>query len=92
MRHVFIDPLEVIRHQLILLHSQPRNREELEAVYPQVWNEEQLAEDFEVLGFRGDVVDVRKKADGQPGQLSFQDTPWFYFGFIPRLEADQTTE
>ena len=73
-------------HQWIIrLLSEPRSRAELEAVFRQVWDEKQFAEDFEFLGFIDEAVEVRRKADGQLGSLSYQDKPRFYFSFIENL-------
>ena len=73
-------------HQwLIKFHSQPRSREELESVYTKVWDEQQLRQDYDVLGFVDETVEVRRKADGAHGSLSFQDRPRFYFGWIDIL-------
>ncbi len=73
-------------HQwLIKFHAQPRSRRELEGVYGQVWDEQELLRDFEVLGFVDETVEVRRKADGAHGSLTFQDSPRFYFGWIDVL-------
>jgi hypothetical protein len=80
-----VDPFKSLYQRIIKLHSQPRTREELEAVYRQVWDEQQLAEDYELLGFTDERVDVRRKSDGALGSLSYQDKPRFYFSFIADL-------
>jgi hypothetical protein len=80
------DPTEPIRRtQLAEINTAPGSRETLEAKYGQVWNTEELARDFEVLGFLAPYVVVRRKADGQLGSLAFQHDPRFYFAF----QADQ---
>ncbi|MGA2033218.1 MAG: hypothetical protein ABSG68_13250 [Thermoguttaceae bacterium] len=74
-----IDPLKEMHRRIERLLSQPRTREELKAVFRQVWDERQLAEDFEVLGFIDEAMEVRRKSDGLVGSLSYQDSPRFYF-------------
>jgi hypothetical protein len=51
--------------------------------YGQVWNTDELARDFEVLGFLAPYVAVRRKADAQVGSLAFQHDPRFYFALSP---------
>jgi hypothetical protein len=80
------DFLEVMALGLRQFHSVPRSREELEHVYGQVWDEAELHTDFEVLGFAGDSVDVRRRSNGEEGCLGFQDEPRMYFSFIPKLD------
>jgi hypothetical protein len=80
-----IDPFRELHRWIITLLSEPRSREELASVFGQVWNEQQLAEDFEVLGFNDEAVDVRRKADGLVGSLDYQDKPRYYFCFIETL-------
>ena len=79
------DPLQAMYRRIVELRSQPRSRAELEAVFRQVWDEQELAGDFEILGFVDEAVEVLRKADGQLGSLSYQDKPRFYFCFIERL-------
>jgi hypothetical protein len=77
------DPTEPIRRQrLVEINSEPGSREALEAKYGQVWDTNQLAEDFEVIGFSALVV-VRRKGDGVKGSLEFQHNPRYYFAFHP---------
>ena len=80
-----IEPLEAMHRRIVDLLSQPRSREELESVFRQVWDEQQVAEDFEVLGFTDERMDVRRKLDGAIGSLGYQDKPRFYFSFIGTL-------
>ncbi|MBL8794109.1 MAG: hypothetical protein JNM56_09395 [Planctomycetia bacterium] len=76
------DPTEPIRRaQLAEINATPGSREALEANYGQVWNTEELARDFEVLGFMAPYVVVRRKADDQLGSLAFQHDPRLYFGW-----------
>lgn len=53
----------------------------LEEKHGQVWDTEQLAQDFEVLGFGAPILMVRRRADGQMGSLLFQHYPCFYFSW-----------
>src|SRR6266576_6340430 len=65
-------------------------RKRLETQNGQVWDGSQLSEDFEVLGFMGPYIVVRRKSDGLKGSLEFQHKPRFYFNFVhvPKLPSD----
>lgn len=77
-----IDPTEPIRRErLAEINVQPGSRQALESQYGQVWDTEQLAEDFEVIGFLAPLVVCRRKSDGVKGSLEFQHEPRFYFNF-----------
>jgi len=79
-----IDPIESRRRaRLAEIHAHPGGRPELEALHGQVWNSEQLARDFEVLGFGAPYVVVRRRGDDVIGSLEFQHHPRFYFLFRP---------
>lgn len=76
------DATEVLRRELqVEINAQPGSREALEAEHGQVWNTQELGEEFEVLGFAAPLVVVRRRADGVRGSLFFQHTPRFYFDF-----------
>ena len=76
------DPTEPIRRELLAeINAAPGSREALEAEHGQVWDTQQLGEDFEVLGFMAPLVVVRRKKDDVKGSLMFQHNPRFYFGF-----------
>ena len=76
------DATEVLRRELqVEINAQPGSREALEAEHGQVWNTQELGEDFDVLGFATPLVVVRRRADGVRGSLFFQHTPRFYFAF-----------
>ena len=79
------DPTEAARRErLAEINAEPGSREALEAQYGQVWNTQQLAQDFEVIGFLAPLVVVRRKADGMKGSLEFQHgPPRLYFNFKP---------
>ncbi len=76
------DATETVRREMQAeINAQPGSREALEAEHGQVWNTQELGEDFEVLGFAAPLVVVRRREDGVRGSLFFQHTPRFYFGF-----------
>ena len=76
------DPTEAIRKELVqAINSNPDTRQALEAEYGQVWSTDELARDFEVLGFMAPFVVVRRKSDGCKGSLMFTHLPRFYFSF-----------
>jgi hypothetical protein len=78
------DPTEDIRRQMLAeINTVPGSRAYLEAKHGQVWDTQQLSDDFDVLGFAAPLVVVRRKSDGQKGSLMFQASPRFYFGFEP---------
>jgi hypothetical protein len=81
------DETEAIRRQqLAEINAHPGSREALEAEHGQVWDTEQLGQDFEVQGFMAPYVVVRHRSDGQRGSLMFQHEPRYYFGFEPHRE------
>jgi hypothetical protein len=76
------DPTEPIRRQrLAEINAEPGSREALQAQYGQVWDTQELAEQFEVIGFMAPLVVVRRKVDGVKGSLEFQHFPRMYFNF-----------
>ena len=79
-----IDETEGIRRiQQAQHNADPSPREEMEAKYGQVWDTDQLQEDFEVLGFMAPLLVVRRKRDGQKGSLYFRHHPRLYYQFEP---------
>ena len=77
------DPTEAARRErLAKINAEPGSREALEGQHGQVWDTQQLAQDFEVIGFLAPLVVVRRKADGVKGSLEFQHMPRFYFNFV----------
>ena len=58
-------------------------RRRLEAAHGQVWNTDEMANDFEGLSFAAPFIIVRRKSDNQKGSLEFQHMPRFYFNFRP---------
>jgi hypothetical protein len=78
------DPTEPIRRErLVEINSEPGTREALEAQYGKVWTTDELAEDFEVIGFMAPFCVVRRRSDGVKGSLEFQHQPRLYFTFKP---------
>jgi hypothetical protein len=63
------------------INAQPGSREALEAEHGQVWDPNQLADDFDVIEFSAPLVVVCRKSDGQKGSLFFQGMPRFYVAF-----------
>lgn len=78
------DPTEAVRRErLVEINAAPGSREALEAKHGQVWDTQQLACDYDVIGFMAPLVVVRRKADGQKGSLEFCHHPRFYFSWQP---------
>jgi len=78
------DPTETLRRErLAEINLVPGSREDLEAKYGQVWDTDQLIEDFEAIGFMAPLVVVRRRSDGKKGSLEFQGNPRFYFSWQP---------
>ena len=76
------DPTEAIRRErLAEINAEPGSREALEAEHGRLWDTQQLAQDFEVIGFMAPLVVVRRRSDGVKGSLEFQHQPRFYFNF-----------
>ena len=76
------DPTEAIRRErLAEINAEPGSREALEAEYGRLWDTQQLAHDFEVIGFMAPLVVVRRRSDGVEGSLEFQHRPRLYFNF-----------
>ena len=63
------------------LNSNAGEREILEEKYGQVWDTDQLTDDFDVQGFMAPFIVVTRKSDRQKGSLEFQHNPRFYFNF-----------
>ncbi len=77
------DPTEQIRrNRIVEINAEPGSREALEAHYGQVWDTQQLAADFDVIGFLAPYIVVKRKSDGGKGSLEFQHHPRFYFNFV----------
>jgi hypothetical protein len=76
------DTEDLRRQRLVEINSEPGSRAALEAKYGQVWDTEQLRQDFEVIGFLAPIVVVRRRSDGMKGSLEFQHLPRFFFNFV----------
>jgi hypothetical protein len=58
------------------------DRKTLEAANGQVWDEEELAQEFRIAAIIDLDVVVVRKADLQVGSMTFQNQPRFYFNFV----------
>jgi len=63
------------------LNAAKADRKRLKKMYGQVWDTEQLREQFNVLGFAAPFVAVIDKTTGKKGSLEFQNIPRFYFNW-----------
>jgi hypothetical protein len=78
------DPTEDIRRQhLAEINADPGTRETLEAKHGKVYDTQELANEFELIGFQAPYVVVRRRSDGALGSMAFQHHPRFYFSFEP---------
>ncbi len=76
------DQTEAIRRQEVAeINAEPGSREALEAQYGQVWDTQELQQNFDVTGFMAPYVVVRRKSDGVVGSLQFQHDPRLYYGY-----------
>ena len=64
-----------------LENDEKTERERLEAIHGQVWNTEEVTQDFRVVSFFAPFVFVIRRSDGKHGSLTFQDMPRFYYNF-----------
>ena len=80
-----------VRSQLVqLLNTYPKGREMLETAFGQVWDTQQLQEDYEVHGFLAPFCLVTRKRDNVTGSLIFQHLPRFYFEFDHKSQKEAT--
>ena len=78
------DPTETIRREMVKeINAAPGSRQYLEQEHGQVWDTDQLRQEFDVLGFMAPLIVVSRKSDGVKGSLMFQHDPRLYFGFQP---------
>ena len=78
------DLTEAIRRErLVEINAAPGSRAALEAQYGQVWDTDQLRNDFDVIGFLAPLVVVRRRSDGRKGSMEFQNSPRLYFNYQP---------
>jgi hypothetical protein len=59
-------------------------RDRLERNFGEVWNTEEVQQDFTVHSFLAPFVFVTRKSDGAEGTLAFQHSPRFYYRFEKR--------
>jgi hypothetical protein len=77
------DATEAIRRErLAEINSESGSREALAVQYGQVWDTQELGQDFEVIGFLAPLVVVRRRSDGMKGSLEFQHFPRLFFNFV----------
>ena len=69
------------RARLVEINANPNGRAALEEKHGQVWDSDELRQDFEVLQFAAPWLVVKRRADGVTGTLEFQHSPRFYWGF-----------
>ena len=76
------DPTENIRREMVAyINSNAAERAALEERYGQVWDSDEIREDFDVIGFAAPMMIVSRKSDGKQGSLVFQHSPRFYWEF-----------
>lgn len=80
-----MDATENIRRSMVEeINAEPGSREALEAEHGQVWDTAEMQKDFSVMGFGAPFIVVVRKSDNVEGSLTFQHSPRFYFGFLPK--------
>ncbi len=78
------DATESIRRKMVKeINHEPGSREDLEQKHGQVWDTQEMQEEFEPLGFMAPLIIVRRRSDGTKGSLKFQHNPRFYFDWSP---------
>lgn len=76
------DETEGIRRAMVgILNERKSDRQVLEERYGQVWDTQELQQDFIVEAFYAPLVIVTRRSDRQRGSLMFQDHPRYYFKF-----------
>jgi hypothetical protein len=58
-----------------------RARLDIKYGFKNVWDTDELQNDFEVLAFMAPFCVVKRKSDGVKGSVQFQHDPRFYFNF-----------
>lgn len=69
-----------------LINDTPLAREQLEELYGQVWDPDEVAKEYALMGFQPPYAIVRRLADNIVGSLTYQDAPRFYFRFLLKNE------
>ena len=81
------DETETIRRQqLAEINAQPGSREALEAEHGQVWDTQQLGQDFTVRASWLPTSSSGGKSTGSGGASCSNTSPRLYFGFEPHRE------
>lgn len=76
------DPTEKFRRGLVAdINSNPRSREDLKALYGDVYDTDELRETFTVQRFLAPFVFVTRRSDGARGSVMFQHAPRLYYWF-----------
>jgi hypothetical protein len=77
-----IDETEDIRRELVK-NQIPEERALLEEKYGKdnVWDTDEMANDFDVKGFMAPFVVVTRKTDNTDGTLEFQHMPRYYYNW-----------
>ena len=76
------DETENIRRGMAaVINNNATERTALEERHGQVWDSDEIREDFDVIGFAAPMMIVSRKSDGKRGSLVFQHSPRFYWGF-----------
>jgi hypothetical protein len=78
-----VDDTEDIRRALVnKINSNPSERQLLEDLYGQVWDTNELSNDFIIEGFLAPWVIATRKSDGKKGCLEFQHRPRLYYNWM----------
>jgi hypothetical protein len=76
------DPTQDIRKEMVAeINAEPGSRAALEAEHGQVWDTDEMTNEFSALGFMAPFIVVQRKSDGVKGTLTFQHMPRFYYDF-----------
>ena len=76
------DPTESTRRVMtVKINAVEGSREYLEAKHGEVWDTNELQQEFEVLSFMAPFVVVRRRSDRAMGSVMFQASPRYYFSF-----------
>ena len=76
------DSTEAIRRKMVKeINAVEGSREFLAEAHGQIWDTQEMQDDFEVQGFMAPFIGVRRKSDGAKGSMEFQHAPRFYFNF-----------
>ena len=78
-RHTYMD--DELRMLEAHVNRNPKDRDELEKVYSDIWNTSEVARHYEILGFKSPFAIARCKTTGERGSLVFQNVPRYYFGW-----------